>query len=77
MIIIKGFKTCVVIDNREGKPTAEYKHQVSQRFLDRIVDGDLICKIEIFHHNKLIETISNGVEGGLICVDGLKQLKIN
>ena len=76
MIVLKGFKTCVIIDNREQRPTLKYKNSVVARFLSKIVDKDFISTIEVYNKNVLIETISNGVVGGLTSVNSLKHLKI-
>lgn len=74
MIILKGFKTCTIIDNREVTPTLEEKQTVIERFLSKIVDGDFICRIEFYYKNELKEYVSNNTEGGLTSVDSLKHL---
>lgn len=77
MLILKGHKTCVVIDNREERPHVDHVAYVTQRFLSKIVDDDLINRVEVYHNKVLVETINNGVEGGLTGVDSLKYLNLN
>ena len=76
MVILKGFKTCVVIDSRGEQPTVEYKNSIDSRFLNKIVDGDLINDVEYYHNNTLIQLTSTGTEGGLTKVNSLKHLKL-
>lgn len=76
MIILKGFKTCVVIDSREEKPDREYLFGVERRFFDKIINGDLINRVEVYHKRKFMQSLNNGVEGGLTNVDSLKYLNL-